>query len=299
MSILVLFVYFCVCLAGCSLWDGIAQAQLISPSKPSERRRVAPQEPAEVRISLIPTPARLRIASLKLHGHNTVVKMVVGGRLETRFSSAGAEVAEHVKQAHGIRGINGTFFGYSDPHGKVNLIGMWKTAKSGRYNPGARDIPPEKLRYRPLVVWDRHHILFIPYYLVQQGGTRTLQQRMPDASNAFLAGAWIVHKGQALRKEQMTRFEMHDLQDVRPRAFLGVTRRGEFVIGATSGRSDTARLGPVLVKAGLQEVVLLDSGLSTCLVYKKRVVVAGNAFAKASLRAIPHTIIVYNYNPAH
>ncbi len=278
------------CLAGYCLLSGMAQAQQPPPSKV---KKVASREPAETRLSLTTTPARLRTASLKLHGHNTVVKMVVGGRLETHFSYEGAEVADHVRQAHGIGGINGTFFGYSDPHGKVNLIGMWKTPKSGRYNPGARDIPPEKLRYRPLVVWDRHHILFISYNLVQQGGKRIIQKQMPDASNAFLAGAWIVHKSHALPKEQMTRFEVHDLQDVRPRAFLGVTRKGEFVIGATSSRSDTARLGPVLVTAGLQEAVLLDSGLSTCLVYKKQVVVAGNAFAKASLRAIPHAIIVY------
>jgi exopolysaccharide biosynthesis protein len=70
----------------------------------------------------------------------------------------------------------------------------------------------------------------------------------------------------------------------RHRAFWGINQAGQPTIGVTKQPIDAVALGSLLVKAGLHEAVMLDSGASTSLVYK------GESLVGYVPRPVPHVV---------
>ena len=77
---------------------------------------------------------------------------------------------------------------------------------------------------------------------------------------------------------------MFDFDATRHRAFGGVNKSGQPVIGVSSDPVDSINLGKILVKAGYQDAVMLDYGASTFLAYK------GDSLVGYTPRPAPHVV---------
>jgi exopolysaccharide biosynthesis protein len=77
----------------------------------------------------------------------------------------------------------------------------------------------------------------------------------------------------------------------RHRSYMGMMGDGRFVAGITQNRVDAVDLAQALVKAGVQDAVLLDSGASTSLVYR------GQRLTAYEPRPVPHAILIQTKEP--
>jgi exopolysaccharide biosynthesis protein len=115
---------------------------------------------------------------------------------------------------------------------------------------------------------------------------------MPDVSDVFMGGVWLVHEGVPLSREAQNTYGSSDIQDARRRAAIGLDMDGNFVMVASKGSVSSAKLAEALAIAGLREAVLLDSGFSTSLVLEDKVLASGHSTASTPSRPVPHAIVV-------
>jgi hypothetical protein len=115
---------------------------------------------------------------------------------------------------------------------------------------------------------------------------------MPDYTDAFLGGAWIVQNGIAKTYDQMRPYASQDIMDYRKRAFFGVTAEGEVICGASRGSITTVDLAKAAAAAGAQEAVLLDSGFSASVIFDNNILVTGHSNMDHPSRPVPHAIVL-------
>jgi exopolysaccharide biosynthesis protein len=115
---------------------------------------------------------------------------------------------------------------------------------------------------------------------------------MPDYSDLFVAGGWIVHNGVARTDEELDTVAVADHGDTRRRAFFGLTANGQIVLGGSLQVVTTEKLAEAAAAAGVQEAVLLDSGFSTSLVYDNKIIVTGHTARHLPSRPVPHAIVL-------
>ncbi len=235
------------------------------------------------------TPVRLEVAEYR----GIKIGLVRGGFPATLRSYSRQSVGEFVYQAQGAAGINGTFFVDAKLSGTSNtLIGPSQTGSDGVFYPEtALDILP-RLINRPVVVFNQKRFAlfnFQPGWMNNADAFRTV---IPDFTDLFLAGAWIVHKGIARTQEEIAAFGVRDAKDPRRRAFLGITDSGEIVLGASLEVVTTRMLARAAADAGVAEAVLLDSGFSTSVIFDNRIIVTGHTAPDIPSRPVPHAIVV-------
>jgi peptidoglycan/xylan/chitin deacetylase (PgdA/CDA1 family) len=219
--------------------------------------------------------------------------VVRGGSPESVLVDGREQVPDLVEEHGGVAGINGGFF-------VMAAIRATDNSMIGPCLPGNRtdwvlDTDEERLRKiagRPLVMWSPEKIAFRPFRPDRHMDPSGIEAELPGLTDAFVAGAWLVSDGRAFLEDEIKPFSAQDSHEIRPRTFIGVTREGELVVGASLGSASTARLAQAALAAGCMEAVLLDSGYSTSLVYDGELLAVGHRTRSVKSRPIPHAIIL-------
>jgi poly-beta-1,6-N-acetyl-D-glucosamine N-deacetylase len=225
------------------------------------------------------------------------MRWVRGGRVSGIRLMGRQVVAPLVQLAGATAGLNGTFF--SDA--RVNSAGAGIVGPIlSRFGPG---FAPglvgdrERLAGRPLVLISDEKMAFLPFQPYLALDEEGIQRLLPGARDCFMAGAWLVHRGRPLTREEMESFGLENVFDFRPRAFMGIDREGRAFLGATSTGNESNRVAETLAKLGLEECVLLDSGFSTSLVLGQEILVSGIMRLDMPARPVPHAFVMHAVDP--
>lgn len=207
-----------------------------------------------------------------------------GGR-----KSVGAYVEKH----EGKAGMNGTFFVNAALRGTDNaMIGPFLSQNEGTFFEDRDARRLEKLVGRPLIAWNDKRIAVAPFSaeaLNSEAGVRQLHSEFTDC---FLAGAWIVHNGEARSRSEISTAAASDFNDPRKRAFFGWKSDGTLVFGATQNVITTSAMARGAAAAGLQEAFLMDSGFSTSIVYNGKIMATGHSSESLPSREVPHALVI-------
>lgn len=220
--------------------------------------------------------------------------IVTGGKPQTlRAMDDRMSVGEFVAQAGGVAGMNGTFFADAALRGNNNvLIGPAKAGNDTAFMPEAFAGHLPKLRNRPLVLMNGERLMIVPFQPDWMNTDAAAKAMMPDYSDAFLAGAWIVHNGEPRTRAQMSVAAATDFNDPRRRACFGITGDGEVALVGSLEVITTEALARAAAAAGLVEAVLLDSGFSTSIVFDNKIIVTGHTAPNLPSRPVPHGIVL-------
>jgi len=245
-------------------------------------------------LELRATPVRL--TQVRLEGVS--LALIEGGRPQSLLTSGRRGVREFVQAVGAKAGINGSFFTDAlvasndntmiGPVLTRSLEGAHEPIFKAEENPGLL----ERVQQRPLVLWSRDRLMMVPFQPESMNSREGLERLLPGVTDAFLAGAWIVHGGLPRDAAQLEPFAPRDAEDRRPRVFLGLTRDGKIVLGASTSAASTEMLARAASSAGVEEAVLLDSGYSTSLVFGQQIVAVGRKRAKQPSRLVPHAIVL-------
>ena len=222
----------------------------------------------------------------------TRLVMLRGGAPQSVVSFTRESVGAMVDRTGAAGGINGTFFALAAIASTDNqLIGPSMAHGNALLPAGHEEIWP-KLRNRPLVVWGPTQLAIVPYNPDRANDPTAYTDLMPDATDAFLGGVWLVHDGVAREKDALTTFGSKDIEDPRRRAAFGIDAEGRPVCACTRDSVASSKFAQMLAAAGLKEAVLLDSGFSTSLVLGKEVLASGHSTATDPSRPVPHAIVL-------
>ncbi|MEM6591700.1 MAG: polysaccharide deacetylase family protein, partial [Cyanobacteria bacterium P01_C01_bin.73] len=213
--------------------------------------------------------------------------LVRGGRSITIHAETRYPIADITRNTDAIAAVDGTFFSleYLDSN---TLVGPAYSQTSGEFIPGNNgDIPV--MAGRPLVLISDNDVDFVPFDPDSHNTLEGVQAEMPDVTDAFVAGAWLVKDG---RGRSFASFkDLWGFDSTRNRAFWGIDHEGRPVVGVSNELVHTVHLGEILAEAGIQEAVMLDSGGSTSLAYK------GKSLARYNARPVPHAIGLVPQSP--
>lgn len=245
---------------------------------------------AVAQFDLSPTPVKLEIAEFG----GVKLGIVRGGSPATHHSPVRQSVGQFITDVPGaVAGINGTFFADAALKGSdTTLIGPSQNPADTTLVPDLAEDRLPRLINRPIVFWGPKKIAIVPFQPGTMNAADPFKAFMPDYTELFMAGAWIVHAGVPRTTEEMQAYSAGDFSDPRRRAFFGISENGEIILGASLDVVDTAKLATAAAAAGAKEAVLLDSGFSTSLCYNGKVVVSGHTSAGLVSRAVPHAIVV-------
>ncbi|HLJ54174.1 MAG TPA: polysaccharide deacetylase family protein [Chthonomonadaceae bacterium] len=238
---------------------------------------------------VVDSPVRLEVKELA----GVPVGIVQGGLPSSRRAPVRTSVGTFVEQASAVAGINGTFFADARLVGTgCTLIGPAQSSVDTEFQPETDKYRLTRIGNRPIVLWGPRQIAIFPFQPGTMNSQDIYKAYMPDYTDLFLAGAWIVHDGKARTEEDLKPAAAGDFQDTRRRAFFGITAKGEPILGATLTVVSTTKMAEAAAEAGAQEAVLLDSGFSTSLVYDKKIIVTGHTDKNLPSRPVPHAIVV-------
>ncbi|HVT12946.1 MAG TPA: polysaccharide deacetylase family protein [Fimbriimonadaceae bacterium] len=221
-------------------------------------------------------------------------KMVLlhGGSPMSLLSSGREMVGDFVAENKGIAGINGTFFVMAAIASSDNrMIGPCRPQNLATFVPDTDPYRMTKLVDRPMVIWGPTRFAIIPFQPGAMNQEDIFRRFMPDYTDAFLAGAWIVHNGQPKTIEEMKPYASQDIKDFRKRVFFGVTKDGEYISGASQGSITSETLAKAAAAAGAYEAILLDSGFSTSVVFDGQILASGHSSIDQPSRPVPHAIV--------
>jgi len=224
----------------------------------------------------------------------TKLALVVGGLPESLMSPGREGVLDFIHRTPGaVAGINGGFFAMAAINSVDNqMIGPCKTHDTAALLPDTMEVLWQKLHNRPLILWGPHEMAIVPYEPGTMNSDEAFKDLMPDYTDVFLAGVWLIHGGIPRTKEDMNVFASKDIQDARRRAFIGIDGQGHIVLGASTDSASSEMVAEAAAAAGVQEAVLLDSGFSTSLVYGEDVKASGHSTNTLPSRPVPHAIVL-------
>ena len=224
------------------------------------------------------------------------VLTIRGGRAATVHAERRYEVRTLVRRYQADAGINGSFFSIPWINSASNvMVGPVMAANHKTFIPG-RPEDDKVLRGRPLVLLGRDRLRFVPFDPDTMTRLENIRQLMPEVTDLFVAGLWLVKDGHALSQAEIDSFRLSSAAEFRPRAFFGVDNQDQVVIGVTKTHVNAAILARLLPKSGIREAVLLDSGFSTSLVYQGEILATGHAGPNQPSRPVPHAILLYDLN---
>ncbi|MFK0734987.1 MAG: phosphodiester glycosidase family protein [Gloeotrichia echinulata GP01] len=208
--------------------------------------------------------------------------LIKGGKPITIHADSRYQLPELLAKSgtNAIAAVDGTFFSLKYLTSNV-IIGPVLSQVNNQFIPG-NNSENQKLTGRPLVVISPQAVRYIPFNPAQHNTLEGIQAEMPNLTDAFVAGAWLVKNRQPASKESFNGLYGADV--ARHRAFWGINQLGQPTIGVSTQPVDSASLGEILVKAGLRDAVMLDSGASTSLAYK------GESLVGYVPRPVPHAV---------
>jgi poly-beta-1,6-N-acetyl-D-glucosamine N-deacetylase len=217
--------------------------------------------------------------------------LVYGGKPITVHAGRRAAVEEIKQKTKAIAAVDGAFFSLKslDSNQMIGPVLSQVSSQSGVFDPGRSGENP-LLKNRPLVLISNKDIRFVPYDPVKHSSLEQIQTELPNVTDAFVGAAWLVRNG---KPQPAANFgKLYGFDANRDRAFWGIDRTGRPVIGVTMEMIDSVSLGEILTKAGLYEVVMLDSGASAALAYQGKSVMAYTP------RPVPHIVALLPPDPA-
>lgn len=234
------------------------------------------------------------VAYQEVEENGVKLALVTGGDPVSVTSDTREGVLDFINRTTGaVAGINGTFFSMAAIHSTDNrLVGPCKTAAMDSVIPDDEPDRWAKLRNRPLILWGPKTIAIAPYIPESMGNDAVFKAFMPDVTDVFLGGAWLIHDGVARSADDMLVYGSKDLMDPRRRALIGVNGQGEIVLAASKQSCTSEQFAAAAAAAGVQEAVLLDSGFSTSLVYGQKIMASGHSTQTEPSRPVPHAILL-------
>ncbi len=224
----------------------------------------------------------------------TKLSLVIGGIPQSLLSPAREGVLDFIHRTPGaVAGINGGFFAMAAINSSDNqMVGPCKTHDAPTLVPDTAEERWVKLHNRPVIIWGPREMAIVPFEPGSVNTDEAFKDLMPDYTDTFLAGVWLVHAGVARTADDMEMFASKDIQDPRRRAFIGIDAEGHIVLGACTESASSEKLATAAAAAGVQEAVLLDSGFSTSLVYGEDVKASGHSTNLIPSRPVPHAIVL-------
>ncbi|MCW5939440.1 MAG: polysaccharide deacetylase family protein [Fimbriimonadaceae bacterium] len=218
---------------------------------------------------------------------------VTGGSPQTVLVDGRRQVSDLVTEFAGVAGINGGFFSMAAIASTDNtMIGPCLAANRKVLIPDPETERARRVAMRPLVLIGQDKIAFVPFQPRLMNSESVLREAFEGLTDTFVAGAWLVVDGRPLDRTTMMRAATSDAQDARKRAFMGVTEDGRFIIGASKNGATSEKLAEAAAAAGAHQAVLLDSGFSTSLVYRGKILAWGHRSSEHGSRPIPHAIVI-------
>lgn len=206
--------------------------------------------------------------------------LVSGGKPITIHANSRYQVPEIIANTKAIAAVDGGFFSLERLESNV-MVGPVLSQSTQRFVPAnAQDA--KRIAGRPLVLINGDRIQFMPFDPDRHNKLAGIRQEMADVTDAFVAAAWLVKQGQPQPAKSFG--TLFDFNERRDRAFWGIDYAGHPVIGVSADYVDSVTLGEALSKAGLREVVMLDSGASTSLAYR------GKSMMSYEPRPVPHVV---------
>ncbi|WP_448596107.1 polysaccharide deacetylase family protein [Thermoleptolyngbya sp.] len=225
--------------------------------------------------------APVRKRQLELDGVSLV--LFAGGRPVTLHADSRYQVSEIIANTPAVAAVDGGFFSMKYLDSNV-MIGPVYSQNTGQFVPGsAWDI--SKIGGRPLVLVGPETVKFVPFDPQQHNTLAGLRKLMPDVTDAFVAGAWLVKDGKGRSPASFR--DLFGFDVPRHRAFWGIDQAGQPVVGVSKERIDSVALGELLSRAGLREVVMLDSGASASLAHGEELLV------DYTPRPVPHVVALF------
>lgn len=208
--------------------------------------------------------------------------LIKGGKPITIHADSRYQLPELLAKSgtNAVAAVDGTFFSLKYLTSNV-MIGPVLNQVNNQFIPG-NNSENQKLTGRPLVLIGLQAVRYIPFNPAQHNTLAGIQAEMPDVTDAFVAGAWLVKNRQPASQESFNGLYGADV--ARHRAFWGINQLGEPTIGVSTQPVDSTNLGQILVKAGFRDAVMLDSGASTSLAYK------GESLVGYVPRPVPHAV---------
>ncbi|MEB3209767.1 MAG: phosphodiester glycosidase family protein, partial [Leptolyngbyaceae bacterium] len=207
--------------------------------------------------------------------------LISGGKPVTIHANSRYSVSEIIAGTDVAAAVDGGFFSLEYLDSNV-MVGPVLSQSTGEFIPGNPGENP-LLAGRPLVLISGDEVKFVPFDHTKHNTLAGIQAEMPDVTDAFVGAAMLVRNGEGQAPESFG--TLFDFDANRHRAFWGVNRVGQPVIGITHTRIDSVSLGARLAELGLQDVVMLDSGGSTSMAY------GGESLVKNYVpRPVPHVV---------
>lgn len=194
----------------------------------------------------------------------TSLILISGGRPNTLHADSRYQVTEIIQDTEAVAAVDGGFFSLKYLTSNV-MIGPVMGSNTGEFIPGYEGETP-KLKGRPLVLISNNWVKFIPFDPEKHNTLRGIvaeSKDMTTITDLFVGAAWLVREGEPQPPEAFG--DLFDFDVNRHRAFWGINRSGQPVIGVTTTPIDSVSLGKMLHQLGLREAIMLDSGASTAL----------------------------------
>jgi peptidoglycan/xylan/chitin deacetylase (PgdA/CDA1 family) len=233
--------------------------------------------------ALYPTTFSTPVEKKQVTVDGLTLTLVYGGKPATVHADTRAQVADIMKMTPAIAAVDGGFFSLESlqDNKMIGPVLSQYSSQAGVLNPGRKGENP-LLKGRPLVLISPNDVRFIPYDPNKHSTLEQLQAELPGVTDSFVGAGWLVRDGKPQTAESFGKLYGFDAH--RDRAFWGIDRSGRPVIGVSMDMIDSVGLGAILAKAGLYNVVMLDSGASAALAYK------GKSVMSYEPRPVPHIV---------
>lgn len=210
----------------------------------------------------------------------TALVLISGGRPVTIHAKTRSQVPEIIAKTGAVAAVDGGFFSleFLDSN---QMIGPVLSQSTQKFVPG-KEADVLRIKNRPLVLISPKAVKFVPFDPTKHNDQEAIKAELPDLTDAFVGAAWLVRDGAAQPAKAFG--NLFDFDASRHRAFWGINKSGQPVIGVSSDPVDSISLGKILVKAGYHDAVMLDSGASTSLAYK------GDSMVGYTPRPVPHVV---------
>jgi peptidoglycan/xylan/chitin deacetylase (PgdA/CDA1 family) len=207
--------------------------------------------------------------------------LVSGGKPMTIHADSRYQVQEILEKTNAFAGVDGGFFSMKTLTTN-QMIGPVLSQTTGEFIPG-NNSENRKLKNRPLILIGSDTVRFIPFDPEKHNTLEGIQSEVYNVTDAFVAGGFLVKNSQPQSPESFG--GLFDFDAPRHRAFWGIHRSGQPMIGITAKRIDSVSLSQILAQIGFRDAVMLDSGASTSMAFQ------GQSMVKQYVpRPVPHVV---------
>jgi len=206
--------------------------------------------------------------------------LAAGGRPVTIHEAQRYRVQDVIADTGAIAAVDGTFFSLERLDSNA-LIGPVLAQNHQKFIP-ANSNDLQRIKNRPLVLIGPDTAKFVPFDPQQHNSLSGIRTELANVTDAFIGAAWLVKAGEP---QPAASFNLDGHEIARDRAFWGIDQAGRPVVGITDDYLvDSVRLGQVLSRAGMRDIIMLDSGASTDLVFQ------GKSYISFEPRPVPHVV---------